>query len=279
MTASTGHMTDRVAADARETAPTRAPAADGFALSVQKSLPGFEFNTSWRSPSGFSVLFGYSGSGKSLTLGMLIGTVRPDSGRVSLGDRVLVDTEAGVFVPPQERGFGYVSQRSELFPHLTVRRNIAYGLHRLPRAERFARAQDMLAAFGLLNLADKLPAQLSGGQRQRAALARALAPRPKALLLDEPLSALDLPVRAELRELLRRVQREEGIPVVMVTHDLYEAADLADTLVVYAGDNVVQTGSPAELIRDPGTPEIRRLLHAIELPASLLAPRLVTEAA
>ncbi len=251
----------------------------GFALSVRKRFTGFELDTSWRSPAGFTVLFGYSGSGKSLTLGMLIGTVRPDSGHVMLGDSVLVDTEAGIFVPPQQRGFGYVSQRSELFPHLNVRRNVAFGLHRLPRAEKIARTEEMLISFGLLDMAEKLPSQLSGGQRQRAALARALAPRPRALLLDEPLSALDLPVRAELRELLLRVQREESIPVVMVTHDLYEAAALADSLVVYAGNGVVQTGSPAELVRDPGTPEIRRLLHSMELPAALLAPRLVIEAA
>lgn len=251
----------------------------GFTISVHKKLPGFTLETSWSSPAGFSVLFGYSGSGKSLTLGMLIGTVRPDSGRVMLGDRVLVDTAAGIFVPPQDRGFGYVSQQSELFPHLNVRRNVAFGLHRLSRADRATRTDETLEAFGLQDLGDKLPAQLSGGQRQRAALARALAPRPRALLLDEPLSALDLPVRAEMRDLLRRVQRDQDISVVMVTHDLYEAVDLADSLVVYAGDGVVQTGTPAELVREPGTPEIRKLMHAMELPAALLVPRLVTHAA
>jgi molybdate transport system ATP-binding protein len=247
--------------------------AQGFSLRVRKRFPGFELNTGWRSPGGFTVLFGYSGSGKSLTLGMLTGTLRPDTGHVSLGDELLADTTTGLFVPPQQRGFGYVSQRSELFPHLTVRKNVAFGLHRLPRCERSERTAEMLTSFGLLDIAEKLPAQLSGGQRQRAALARALAPRPRALLLDEPLSALDLPVRAELRELLRQVQREEAIPVVMVTHDLYEAAALADSLVVYAGNGVVQTGHPSELVRDPGTPEIRRLMHSMELPATLLNPR------
>jgi len=137
----------------------------------------------------------------------------------------------------------------------------------------------MLEAFGLTSLAEKRPRELSGGQRQRAALARALAPRPRALLLDEPLSALDLPVRVEMRDLLRRVQAEESIPVVMVTHDLYEAAMLADSLVVYGGDGVVQTGTLPELIGDPGTPAIRRLLHAMELPEALLAPRPLITAA
>jgi ABC-type sulfate/molybdate transport systems ATPase subunit len=251
----------------------------GFALKVRKRLPGFNLDTGWRSDGGFTVLFGYSGAGKSLTLSMLTGTMRPDSGRVTFGDEVLVDTERGIFVPPQARGFGYVSQSAELFPHLSVVRNVAFGLHRLPRLERAERIAEMLEAFGLNYLADKLPRELSGGQKQRAALARALAPRPRALLLDEPLSALDLPVRVEMRALLRQVQLAENIPVVMVTHDLYEAATLADSLVVYGGDGVVQTGTAAELIGDPGTPEIRRLLHAMELPPSVLTPRVLTDAA
>lgn len=251
----------------------------GFSLRVRKRLPGFDLDIGWRSPSGFTVLFGYSGSGKSLTLGMLTGTLRPDEGRVMLGDEVLCDIADGCFVAPQRRGFGYVSQASELFPHLSVRGNVGFGLHRLSRAERTDRVDEMLADFGLETLASKRPSELSGGQRQRAALARALAPRPRALLLDEPLSALDLPVRAEMRELLRTVQRRQDIPVVMVTHDLYEAALLADSLVVYAGNGVVQTGSPAELVADPGTPEIRRLLHSMELPPAVLNPQAIGDAA
>lgn len=252
---------------------------NGFAVRLTKRLPGFSLETGWRTQAGFTVLFGYSGSGKSLTLAMLTGSMRPDAGRVTFGDQVLVDTAEGVFLRPQDRSFGFVSQRSELFPHLNVRRNVAFGLHGLNRIRRAQRVEEMLAAFDLESLAEKHPAQLSGGQRQRAALARALAPKPRALLLDEPLSALDLPVRAEMRELLKRVQREQGIPVVMVTHDLYEAAILADALVVYGGDGVVQTGTLPELIRDPGTPAIRRLLHAMELPEALLAPRILSPAA
>jgi len=252
---------------------------NGFALRVRKHLPGFDLDAGWRTHDGFTVLFGYSGAGKSLTLSMLTGSLRPDAGRITFGDEVLVDTERSIFVPPQQRGFGYVSQSAELFPHLTVERNIAFGLHRLPRPERTTRVAEMLEAFGLTALAENCPRELSGGQRQRAALARALAPRPRALLLDEPLSALDLPVRVEMRDLLRRVQAEEGIPVVMVTHDLYEAAMLADSLVVYGGDGVVQTGALPELLGDPGTPAIRRLLHAMELPEALLAPRPLITAA
>lgn len=233
---------------------------------IEKAVPGFSLDTGWDVRAGFTVLFGYSGAGKSLTLGMLTGTVRPDAGIIRLGERVFVDTAAGVWVPPQARRIGYVPQSGELFPHLSVRRNVEYGLRDMSRAERAERSSELLAKLHVEHLADKMPRHISGGERQRVALARALAPRPDLLVLDEPLSALDLPVRVEIRALLRELQRSEGIPVVMVTHDLYEACSLADTLVVYSGTGVVQVGSPRELVRDPGTPEIRRLLRSIELP-------------
>ncbi len=238
---------------------------------VRSSLPGFELDVGWRVPAGFTVLFGYSGAGKSLTLSMLTGSRRPDDGRIVVGDRVFVDTAAGVWVPPEHRGVGYVSQASELFPHMSVRGNVEFALRGMRRREQRLRAEELLETMHIPELADKMPREISGGQRQRAALARALAPDPRILLLDEPLSALDLPVRVEMRRLLREVQRERGIPVVMVTHDLYEAFALADSLVVYSGTGVVQVGRPAELLDDPATPEIRRLLHAVELPAALRA--------
>jgi molybdate transport system ATP-binding protein len=245
--------------------------SESLSVSLTKSLPGFELDVGWTVGGGFTVIFGYSGAGKSLTLGMIMGTLKPDSGHVRLGSETLVDTRGRVWVPPQRRRFGFVSQDAALFPHMTVRRNIEYGLKGVGREERRLRTDELLERLGILHLAEKRPHQLSGGERQRAALARALAPRPRALLLDEPLSALDLPVRVETRKLLREVQQSLGIPVVMVTHDLFEAAELADTLVVYSGDGAVQVGTPAELISDPGSPRIRRLLRAIELPGSIVA--------
>lgn len=243
-----------------------------LSVKVTKRLPGFELDVSWRVPAGFSVLFGYSGAGKSLTISALAGTMKPDAGVIRLGDETWVDTSAGVYVAPQRRGIGYVSQSSELFPHMSVVWNVEFALKGVGRRERHERAMSMLESMRIADLAQKRPGEISGGQRQRAALARALAPEPRLLLLDEPLSALDLPVRVEMRRLLRAVQRERGIPVVMVTHDLYEAMSLADSLVVYSGTGVVQVGSPRELLSDPGTPEIRRLLHAIEVPTALLDP-------
>jgi len=242
-----------------------------LSLHLTARLPGFTLETGWAVPGGFTVLFGYSGAGKSLTLSAIAGTLRPDSGRIVLSGRTLFDSVAGVWTPPQQRRIGYVPQNAQLFPHMTVRRNLEFALKNVSRTERADRVAELLDRFRIIDLAEKRPHALSGGQRQRAVLARALAADPAALLLDEPLSALDLPVRVEMRELLREVQRDLGVPMVMVTHDLYEACALADTLVVYSGTGAVQVGRPHELLGDPATPEIRRLLHAVELPESALA--------
>jgi molybdate transport system ATP-binding protein len=242
----------------------------GVSVNLRTKLPGFELDVGWAAPPGFTVLFGYSGAGKSLTLSSIAGTLRPDFGRVQVGADTFFDSRTGAWVAPQNRRVGLVTQNAQLFPHMTVRRNIAYALKGVSRAEREERIGELLGRLQIEPLADKYPHQLSGGQRQRAALARAMAPRPRILLLDEPLSALDLPVRVEMRDLLREMQRELDVPVVMVTHDLYEAAELADTLVVYSGEGAVQVGGVEELVNDPATPAIRRLLHSVELPASVL---------
>ncbi|MDR3686398.1 MAG: ATP-binding cassette domain-containing protein [Coriobacteriia bacterium] len=241
----------------------------GLSVSLRKHLPGFDLDVGWAVRDGFTVLFGYSGAGKSLTLSMIAGTLKPDVGRVVLGDDVLGDTACGIWTPPQDRRIGYVSQSAQLFPHMSVRGNVEYALKSVPRTARRARAEELLDRLHVADLASKRPHQLSGGQKQRCALARALALEPRALLLDEPLSALDLPFRVEMRALLREVQRDSGVPFVMVTHDLYEACVLADTLVVYSGTGAVQVGAPRELVCSPSTPEIRRLLHAMQLPESV----------
>ena len=244
----------------------------GLSVTLKKRLPGFDLDVGWSVRNGFTVLFGYSGSGKSLTLSMIAGTTAPESGRVVLGGETLTDTSARIQVPTALRRIGYVAQNAALFPHMSVAANVEYALgRRVPRSRRREQALDLLDRFRVADLAEKRPHQISGGQQQRAALARALATRPRALLLDEPLSALDLPIRVEMHEVLRQAQRDSGIPFVMVTHDLHEAANLADTLVVYSGTGVVQTGPPADLLGDPGTPEIRRLLHAVELPLGIFA--------
>jgi molybdate transport system ATP-binding protein len=193
-----------------------------------------------------SVLVGPSGAGKTTILRAIAGLLRPESGRVALGERVWLDTEHGVNVPPEERSVGLVFQEYALFPHLSVRRNVAYGARE--------DVDELLERFRLASLADARPGELSGGERQRVGLARALARRPAVLLLDEPLSALDAQTRAHVREELRVLLDELDIPTLVVTHDFADAAALARRVSVLVDGQVLQTGAPEDLIAAPANP-------------------------
>ncbi len=210
------------------------------------------------------VLFGPSGSGKSLTLQALAGLLRPDAGRVVVNGRVLFDSARGVDLPARRREVGYVFQDFALFPHLTLAQNVAFGLKRsffglLGRAERRL-VEETLDLFGLLPLKDMPPRRLSGGQKQRAALARALVRRPKLLLLDEPFSALDQPLRARMRQELAAVRARFALPMLLVSHDLADAEAFADALAVY-DQGAVRALCP-----------FRRLLAQGERPEAILEP-------
>jgi len=207
-----------------------------------------------------TVLFGPSGSGKTTVLRALAGLDRPDAGTIVFDGEAWVDVARGTFVPPQARGVGLLFQDHALFPHLSVAANVGYGLHRLPRAERRARVGELAGPLGIAHLLERRPAQLSGGERQRVALARALAPRPRLLLLDEPLSALDAPLREALRGELRHVLEGSGIPAVVVTHDRTEALALGDRLVVLAGGAVRQIGPVHEVFSAPVDAEVARVV-------------------
>ncbi|MBN1632365.1 MAG: ABC transporter ATP-binding protein [Thermoleophilia bacterium] len=207
-----------------------------------------------------AVLFGYSGSGKSMTMRMLAGLVRPDSGRIVRDGEVLYDSETKRSVPPQERQFGFVGQDLALFPHMTVAKNIAYGLKGLSKEESHARVAEFIRLLHLKGLGVRLPREISGGQRQRVALARALASRPKALLLDEPFSALDSPLKAELWEAIREVREQVRIPILVVTHDPTDARTEADRIIVYGAGRVLRCGTPDEVLCDPDCPEIATLI-------------------
>jgi ABC-type sulfate/molybdate transport systems ATPase subunit len=178
-----------------------------------------------------TALLGPSGAGKSLTLRAIAGLLRPDGGRVAVGGRVLFDAACGIDLPARERRVGYVFQQYGLFPHLTVAENVGYGLYARTRAERRARVGEVLDLVGLAAFAGRRPRELSGGQQQRVALARALAPEPAVLLLDEPLSALDVPLRRRLGDELRALHERTRTPMVLVTHDPDEAARVADAVV------------------------------------------------
>jgi molybdate transport system ATP-binding protein len=229
-------------------------------VALTKRLPGFTLDVAWHAGDGVAVLFGPSGAGKTLTLQCLAGLSRPDRGRIVVGDRVLFDAAAGVDLPPQQRRIGYVFQGYALFPHLTVADNVGFGLRRRPRAERRARVDQVLARLGLAGLERRYPRELSGGERQRVALGRALAIEPALLLLDEPLSALDAPRRRVLRDELRGLLSEVGTAAVVVTHDFTEAYRLADRIVVYEGGRVVQSAPRAELLWQPASESVARIV-------------------
>ncbi|NJC71940.1 ABC transporter ATP-binding protein [Planosporangium thailandense] len=195
----------------------------------------------------FFALLGPSGCGKTTLLRILAGFEHPDSGSVTLDDADLLA------VPPHRRPVNLMFQSYALFPHMNVAKNIAYGLERehLPKAEIRERVDAVLATIGLTGLARRRPNQLSGGQRQRVALARAIVKRPRLLLLDEPLSALDKKVRAEMQLELKRLQHEVGITFVVVTHDQEEAMSLADRVAVLSEGRVRQIDAPVPLYERP----------------------------
>jgi sulfate/thiosulfate transport system ATP-binding protein len=192
-------------------------------------------------------LLGPSGSGKSTLLRVIAGLETPDAGAVSIGGQDL--TQA----PARTRGVGFVFQHYAPFKHMTVHDNVAFGLtvRKAPRREVARRVDELLALVRLDGLAGRFPSQLSGGQLQRMALARALAPEPKVLLLDEPFGALDVQVRAELREWLRRLHEQIHVTTIFVTHDQEEAMDVAAQIVVMNAGRIEQAGTPRELYEHP----------------------------
>jgi molybdate transport system ATP-binding protein len=198
-------------------------------------------------------------------LRVVAGLVHPDRGRVTCGEAVWLDTDRGVDVAPERRRCGYVFQEYALFGHLRAWQNVAYPMRGLPRAERRARAMGLLDRFAVAHLAEQRPRTLSGGERQRVAIARALARRPAALLLDEPLSALDTRTRAAAGRELHTVLAEAGVPSLLVTHDFTEAALLGDRVGVIDGGRVLQEGSAGELAAAPASAFVADFTGAVVL--------------
>jgi molybdate transport system ATP-binding protein len=194
-----------------------------------------------------TVLVGASGSGKTTVLRCLAGLEHPDEGTLRFGGLMWSDSAKGFFLEPQRRNVGFVPQDYALFPHLSVYQNIAYGLSKLASSERQKQVVETLDWLGLSGLERRLPKELSGGQQQRVALARAVVPRPRLLLLDEPLSALDVPTRLRLRSELGGLLRQLNIPTLFVTHDRQEALALGDHLFVMHEGSTVQQGPAHEV--------------------------------
>jgi len=202
----------------------------------------------------FFVILGPSGSGKTTLLRIIAGLERPSAGRVYIGDRLVVDAERGVYIPPGERNVGMVFQNWALYPHMRVFDNIAYPLKikKLPKGEIARRVREVSEILGISELLNRYPRQLSGGQQQRVALARALVKEPDVLLLDEPFSNLDARIRIVAREFVRSVQRKLGITTILVTHDQGDAFAVADRIMVIDRGRIQQIGKPLELYTNPG---------------------------
>jgi len=216
-----------------------------------------------------TALLGPSGSGKSTLLRTIAGLEQPDSGQV------VIDGRDVTRLSPQDRGIGFVFQHYAAFKHMTVRDNVAFGLtvRKRPKKEIDARVDELLEIVGLAGYQTRYPSQLSGGQRQRMALARALAPSPGVLLLDEPFGALDAKVREDLRTWLRHMHEEFTVTTVLVTHDQEEALDVADRIAVLSAGRIEQIGAPSELYDSPETPFVQAFLgHVTELDGKTVRP-------
>jgi iron(III) transport system ATP-binding protein len=202
-------------------------------------------------------LVGESGSGKTTLLRLIAGLETPDTGTIQLDGRTI--SSPGFVVPPEQRGIGMVFQHHALFPHLTVQKNIEFGLRHLPRDERRRHVDLLLELVNLPGFARRYPHELSGGERQRIALARALAPNPRILLLDEPFSSLDARLRHAIRDETRAILEERGATAILVTHDTSDALSIADRIVVLKHGQVQQIGAPAEIYHAPANAEVASL--------------------
>ncbi len=215
----------------------------------------------------FLTLLGPSGSGKTTVLRMIAGFERPDAGTIELAGVDVTST------PPFGRDVNTVFQDYALFPHMTVQQNVEYGLRvkKVPKDERRARAAEALASVELSGFGDRRPSQMSGGQRQRVALARALVNRPRVLLLDEPLGALDLKLREQMQVELKQIQRHVGITFVFVTHDQDEALTMSDRIAVFNAGRIAQLGTPTEVYEHPSTSFVAGFVGTSNLIAGELA--------
>ena len=211
----------------------------------------FELNVDLEIPAVITILFGPSGAGKTTILDCIAGLTAADSGRIVLRDYVLFDSVNRINVPPQKRRIGYVFQDLALFPHLTVEKNVHYGLASLAAPERRKRSNQILQSFHVADLRHRKPSQISGGERQRVALARALVTEPAVLLLDEPLAALDAAIKSKIVDDLRAWNESHQIPILYVTHSREEVFALGEHVIVLQNGKVIAQGTPHEVMTAP----------------------------
>jgi molybdate transport system ATP-binding protein len=223
-----------------------------LSVAIRKSHGAdFALEIDFKVPNGITILFGASGSGKSTLLNCIAGLAAPESGRIVLGERVLFDTAKRINVPAGRRGIGYLFQDLALFPHMSIRRNLNYGLDGIQRAARAERITAIAESFKIDHLMKRKPDELSGGERQRAALARSLVTDPAVLLLDEPLSALDQVVKSAIIDDLREWNEAHRIPIIYVTHAPQEAYALGARMIVIENGRMIAQGTPQEVLKAP----------------------------
>ena len=226
-------------------------AGDGNSLMIDVNL---------RAVDGITVLFGHSGAGKTSILRTIAGILTPDEGRITLDKRVFFDSANGTLMPIRDRRVGYVFQNHLLFPHLTAEQNVLYGARSPSRQTARKRAQELFSLLGIQKTAARYPRELSGGEQQRVALARALATEPHIMLLDEPLSAVDVAMRSRLLEGIADTQSRSGIPFLYVTHNHSKAVRLGKMMYVIHEGKVMQEGSPLEIFNAPRTAPVARVV-------------------
>jgi iron(III) transport system ATP-binding protein len=242
----------------------RPPAVDDLSLTVERGR--------------ILALLGPSGCGKTTTLRLIAGFERPDAGRILIDGRIMAAADGGALVPPEARSVGVVFQDYALFPHLTVEQNVAFGLDRHPRPARRSRVGEVLDLVGLADLGGRYPHELSGGQQQRVAVARALAPSPAVLLLDEPFSNLDADLRAQMRDEVEKILRASAMTAIFVTHDQEEAFTIADEVGVLNRGRLEQLGSPEAIYHHPASPFVAEFVGAADfLPGIVTSHGVVTE--
>jgi molybdate transport system ATP-binding protein len=236
---------------------------DKLQVQVAKRLGDFRLQVALEvAPGECLALVGPTGCGKTTLLRTIVGTLQPDQGHIALGEQVWFSSTRRLHLPPEARRVGYLPQDYGLFPHLDVLNNVAYGARArgLSRRRAVAVAQELLERLGIASLAHQRPATLSGGQRQRVALARALASQPRVLLLDEPLAALDMQTRGQVRIFLSSFFAEVGLPTIVVSHDPVDALTLGSKIAVMQTGHLIQLGPRHELLRNPRDPFVATLV-------------------
>jgi molybdate transport system ATP-binding protein len=216
-------------------------------IDVSGKAGAFPIRAQFSAPGGITGLFGPSGAGKTSVLKMIAGVLQPDNGRIAVEGRMFFDAAAGVNLPPERRAIGFVFQESRLFPHMNVTRNLTYSM-RMRGAQTSPRFDEIVEVLDLRTLLERIPKYLSGGEKQRVAIGRALLSDPKLLIMDEPLSSVDMGRRDEILPYLRKLRDYADMPVIYVSHDADEMIGLADNIVIFKGGAVTACG-PAKKIK------------------------------